>query len=87
MMLEQSANSFRYFGDKDIEGMFATLGPLHDLLAKVSCSSTLLGQPSLIMNREPKHFERYHLVNLLGGICKKLSIGATFIARPVRMAI
>lgn len=87
MMLEQRANSFRYFGDKDIEGMFATLGPLHDLLAKVSCSSTLLGQSSLIMNREPKHFARYLLLNLSGGTCKKLSIGATFIARPARMGI
>lgn len=38
MMLEQRANFSRYFGDKDIEGMFATLGPLHDLLAKVSRS-------------------------------------------------
>ena len=86
-MLEQRANSFRYFGDKDIEGMFATLGPLHDLLGKVSSSSILIGQPSLIMNRGPKHFERYLLLNLLGGICKKLSIGATSIARPARMGI
>ena len=67
--------------------MFATLGPLHDLLAKVICSSIPLGQPSLIMNREPKHSERYLLLNHLGEICRKLSIGATFIARPVRMVI
>ena len=37
-MDEQRADPPRYFGDKDIEGMFATLGPLHDLLARVSCS-------------------------------------------------
>lgn len=30
------ANIKRYFGDHDIEGMFATLAPLHDLLDKVS---------------------------------------------------
>ena len=42
-MLEQRADFSRYFGDKDIEGMFATLGPLHDLLSKVSCSPIPLG--------------------------------------------
>ena len=34
--LEHHAKTFRYFGDKDIEGMFATLQPLHDLLARVN---------------------------------------------------
>ena len=87
-MLEQRANpSSRYFGDKDVEGMFAVLGPLHDQLAKVSPSPIPLGQPMLIMNREPKHSERYLLLNLLGGICRKLSIGATFIGRLARMVI
>ena len=84
-MLERCANFLRYFGDKDIEGMFATLGPLHDLLAKVSCFPILLNHVSLTRNREQKHSERYLLLNLLGGICKKLSIGATFIDRPARM--
>ena len=28
----------RYFGDHDIDGMFATLNPLHDLLVKASFS-------------------------------------------------
>ena len=32
----------RYFGDHDIEGMFATLAPLHDLVDKVSKISHLL---------------------------------------------
>ena len=31
-----SADRIRYFGDQDIEGMFATLNPLHDLLIRVS---------------------------------------------------
>lgn len=39
MLRGHEANSSRYFGDKDIEGMFATLGPLHDQLSEVSCSS------------------------------------------------
>ena len=86
-MLEQCANWSRYFGDKDIEGMFATLGPLHDLLANVSSCSTLLSQLFLTMNREQKHFEKYPLLNLLDGICRKLSIGATFTARLARMVI
>lgn len=45
MISEQRANFPRYFGDKDIEGMFATLGPLHDLLSKVSYSSNSCSQP------------------------------------------
>ena len=85
--LEQHTKFFRYFGDKDIEGMFATLQPLHDLLARVSHSSIPPSQPSLIVNREPRHFERYLFPKLSGGICRKLSIGATSIARAARMVI
>ena len=86
-ILEQHANLSRYFGDKDIEGMFATLGPLHDLLAKVSCCSFPLGYLLLTMNRERKHSEKYLSPSLLAEICRKLNIGATSIARPVRMVI
>lgn len=67
--------------------MFATLGPLHDLLAKVSRSSMPLAQPLLIINRERKHSEKYPLLNPLGVICSKLSIGAVFTARLARMVI
>lgn len=31
-----NADTKRYFGDHDIEGMFATLAPLHDLIDKVN---------------------------------------------------
>ena len=55
IILEQRTNSSRWFGDKDLEGMFATLTPLHDLLAKVSCSSIRLGQSSLILYRDLRH--------------------------------
>ena len=34
--------TFRYFGDHDIEGMFATLAPLHDQVDKVSQAPTNL---------------------------------------------
>lgn len=34
-MYEFYADITRYFGDHDIEGMFATLAPLHDLIDKV----------------------------------------------------
>ena len=67
-MIEQRANPPRYFGDKDIEGMFATLGPLHDLLAKVSCFLIPYDHLSLTINRERRHFERYLSPNHSGEI-------------------
>ena len=67
--------------------MFATLGPLHDLLARVSIFPVRFSHLLLTVKRERKLCERYRLLNPLGGICRKLSIGATSIARPVRMVI
>ena len=87
IILEQHANYSRYFGDKDIEGMFATLGPLHDLLANVSSSSAPLSHLFLTVSRERKHFEKYPLLNLLGGTWGTLSTGATFTARLAKMVI
>lgn len=37
----QAANSVRYFGDRDVDGMIATLAPLHDQVKRVSAVSLL----------------------------------------------
>lgn len=35
---DDEANKHRYFGDNDIDGMFNTLEPLHDMVDKVLLS-------------------------------------------------
>lgn len=39
LVIIQAANSVRYFGDRDVDGMIATLAPLHDQVKRVSAVS------------------------------------------------
>lgn len=47
--LDGFANYARYFGDHDIDGMFATLTPLHDDLGRVSTSTYRMSDSILIL--------------------------------------
>ena len=48
ILAHQADFTGRYFGDHNIDGMFATLAPLHDLLDKVSISQYLIRYVNLI---------------------------------------
>ena len=75
----------RYFGDHNIEGMFATLAPLHDLLKQVSIKSLTDLFPSANPDRARSHSEKYLSRKLLVEILKKLLIGATRIVRQMKL--
>ena len=75
----------RYFGDHNIDGMFATLAPLHELLAAVSTYFTLTNhRPPANLPRGLKHFEKYLLRRRLVEISTKPNSGAILIVERKR---
>ena len=77
----------RYFGDHDIEGMFATLAPLHDLVEKVRWFKRLKNLFDNHYSRVLKRCEKYHSVRRLAEISMKPRIGAKPTRTPKRLAI
>lgn len=75
------ADIARYFGDHDIDGMFATLTPLHDDLGRVSTYPHRMSGSMLILQRDPRRSEKYLLFNHLAATFKRLSIGAISIVK------
>lgn len=76
----------RYFGDHDIDGMFATLAPLHNQVDKVGLV-TLLCMMNTKFIRALKRFVRYHLCKHLGANFQKLALGVIDIVTPTKSAI
>ena len=76
----------RYFGDHDIEGMFATLLPLHDLVEKVRQCKRWKNSTNNHYSKDPKPFEKYRSVRLSAGIFTKPRFGAKPIKNPRKLA-
>jgi hypothetical protein len=77
----------RYFGDHNIDGMFATLAPLHDLVDKVSLLRVRLLYALLTLYRVLRPFERSRSFRPSDVNSMMHVHGATLIVALVRLAI